>query len=214
VTSSTHPKRRRLSADERRALILEAARDIFAARGYHASSLDDIAQAAGVSKALIYEHFPSKKDLHVSLLEANVAELFSRLAADAAPEGGPGDERLRRGVDAFLRFVEERRGAWRMLFRDATDPEVAEALQLVQRQATALIAELIAAEPAAPGTGTEEERRRSIEVIAQLLTGAVQALANWWHDHPEVPREVLVERVMDFAWLGLERVRGGERYAP
>jgi hypothetical protein len=48
-------------------------------------------------------------------------------------------------------------------------------------------------------------------VFAQQLSGAVQSLAIWWRDHPKVKREFLVDCVMDFAWLGLERVRGGER---
>ena len=69
-----------MTADERRGAILQAALDVFARRGYHAASIDEIAQAAGISKALIYEHFPSKRELHVSLLEAEVGELFGRHA--------------------------------------------------------------------------------------------------------------------------------------
>src|SRR5919204_468999 len=76
-------------------------------RGYHGSSIDEIAQAAEVSKALIYEHFPSKRDLHLSLLETNIQEIFERLAESAATSD-PGEVRLRAGVDAFLEFVELR----------------------------------------------------------------------------------------------------------
>lgn len=203
------PRRRRLSATERRAAILDAAMEVFATRGYHGASIDDIAHAAGISKALIYEHFPSKKDLHASLLGGQVEELFRRLAANAAA-GERGEVRLRGGVDAFLRFVEERREAWRMLFRDAGDPEVAEVLQRLERQATGVIAALIAADPAAQADeGPEHER--GIEMLAQLLSGAMQSLANWWYDHQDVPREQLVDRVIEFAWIGLERLSAGER---
>ena len=93
--------RRRLSADERRTAILESAEAVFARTGYHGSSIDDIASEAGISKALIYEHFPSKKDLHASLLEASMAELFERIAREAATDE-PGDVRLRAGIEAFL----------------------------------------------------------------------------------------------------------------
>jgi hypothetical protein len=48
-------------------------------------------------------------------------------------------------------------------------------------------------------------------MLAQLLSGTVQALANWWHAHPDAPREQLVAVIMDYAWLGLERLRSGER---
>jgi AcrR family transcriptional regulator len=187
--------RRRLSGVERREAILAAAMAVFAERGYHGASVDDVAQAAGVSKALIYEHFPSKKDLHASLVEREVTDLFARLAANAA-SGTHGADRMRGGVEAFLGFVEERRTAWRMLFRDAADAEVAPVLESVEAQAVGLIVALSADE--VPDRPAEDR-----EVYARLLSGALQSLANWWLDHPDVPRERLVERVMEFAWIGL-----------
>jgi AcrR family transcriptional regulator len=212
VTRRTQePKpRRRLSAQERRRAILESAQDVFAVSGYHGSSIDEIAQTAGISKALIYEHFPSKKDLHVSLLDMHVQELLERLAAGADTQE-PGDVRMRAGIDAFLGWVEERRGAFRMLFRDAVEPEVAEVLRRIQDQAVGAVAALMATEPAAPADDTPETRERGITMMAQQLSGALQSLALWWDEHPEVPREVIVDVAMDFCWLGLERVRDGER---
>ena len=198
-----------MPAGERRAVILDAAMKVFADRGYHASSIDEIAREAGVSKALIYEHFASKQALWASLLDTQAAEIFRRLAAGAAT-AQPGEVRLRAGVDAFLTFVEERRGAWRMLFREAADPEVAAFLDRVRSQVAGVVAALIAAEPAA-SPDDRADRRQAIEMLAEQLVGAVQALANWWADHQEVPRAELVDAVMDFAWIGLERMRAGER---
>src|SRR4051812_19704694 len=208
AAAETKPPRKRLSAEDRRAAILDAAQEVFALRGYHGSSIDEIAQAAGISKALIYEHFPSKKDLHVSLLDMHVQELFDRLAASAAT-GEPGDGRLRNGLDAFLGWVEEQRDAFRMAFRDAADREVADVVRRVQRQATAAVAALMATEPMVPAA-SEEARERGIRMIAQQLSGGMQALALWWDDNPEVPRSVVLDSAMDFCWLGLERVRDGE----
>jgi AcrR family transcriptional regulator len=190
-----------MPAPLRREAILAAAEEVFARSGYHGASLDDIAQAAGISKALIYEHFASKRELHASLINAHVEEIFERLQANAAA-GQPGEQRLRGGIDAFLSFVEEHREAWRALFRDAADPEVADVIERVQAQATAVIAALIAADPEAPHEG-----ERAIEMHAALLSGAVQSLANWWHDNQDVPREQLVERAMDFCWIGIDRLR-------
>jgi AcrR family transcriptional regulator len=192
-----------MPAAQRRQVILAAAEEVFARAGYHGASLDEIAHTAGVSKALIYEHFDSKRDLHASLLEDHVAEIFRRLQANADSEA-TGEERLRGGVDAFLSFVEEHREAWRALFRDAADPDVADLVERIQDQATAVIAELMAAAPEA--RGGDAETQRAIEMHAQLLSGAVQSLANWWHRHPGVPRAVVVDRVVDFAWTGLERL--------
>jgi AcrR family transcriptional regulator len=206
------PPRKRLTAEERRELILDAALEVFAARGYHGSSIDEIAGTAGVSKALIYEHFPSKRDLHVSLLERHVQEIFERLA-EAAATDDPGEVRLRGGVNAFLEFVETHRDAFRMLFRDAVEPEVAEIIASVQRQAAAAVAGLIATEPRAHPEDDPERDRIAVEMVGQQLTGAVQSLALWWGDHPEIPREVLVDSVMNFAWVGLERLKAGERFS-
>src|SRR3954466_15698445 len=100
ATQGTKPAKRRLSAVDRRAAILDAALEVFSSRGYHAASIDEIASEAGISKALIYEHFPSKKDLHASLLERHVQEIFERLAESAAGPD-PGEVRLRAGVPAL-----------------------------------------------------------------------------------------------------------------
>jgi AcrR family transcriptional regulator len=212
ATQDSKPARRRLSAVDRRAAILDAALQVFSSRGYHAAAIDEIAQEAGISKALIYEHFPSKKDLHASLLERHVQEIFEALArAAAGPE--PGEVRLRNGVDAFLEWVETHPRAFRLLFRDNFEVDVAGLLQRLQQQATLAIAGLMATEPIADAHNdlSDAERRLAVEMFAQQLSGAVQSLAIWWRDHPKVTREFLVDCVMDFAWLGLERVRGGER---
>jgi AcrR family transcriptional regulator len=204
--------RRRLSAPDRRAAILDAALEVFSRSGYHGASIDEIAQEAGISKALIYEHFPSKKDLHASLLERHVQDIFERLAESAATPD-PGEVRLRAGVDAFLEWSETNQDAFRLLFRDTFESDVAGVLRRLQQQATAAIAGLMATEPIAPAHDdvSDEDRRLAVEIFAQQLSGAMQSLAIWWRDHPQVERHFVVDCVMDFAWIGLERIRGGER---
>ncbi len=164
-----------------------------------------------MSKALIYEHFASKQELYANLLESHAAELSDRLAAAVA--GVEGSElRLETGLDAFFRFVEERREAWRILFREAADPEVVAVLDRVVAQVTALVAAMIAAEPGARNLVEDEgERDEGIRLLAQMLVGAIQSVANWWADHREVPRERLVQSAMEFTWLGLDRLSRGER---
>jgi AcrR family transcriptional regulator len=206
ASASTRP---RLNAAARRATILEAAQGVFGQRGYHGTSIDDVAQAAGISKALIYEHFASKRDLHAELVALHAGELFRRLQANANA-GTAGEARMRGGVDIFFTWVEEQPEAWRVLFRDAADEEIADITAGVQAQALNLMVALSHADPQAPplrAGETPEEHERSVEQFSQLLSGAVQALANWWFDHPDVSREELVDRVMEFAWVGLERQR-------
>ncbi len=197
VTSERQPPRRRLSAAERRERILAAAQEVFAQRGYHGSSLDDIAKASGTSKALIYEHFESKQQLHEMLIQEHAEELARRFTVNAAA-GLVGEARLRAGVDVFFGWVEERREAWQALFRDSADPELAPLIDRLQAQATGAIVALV---PAGEG-----DDRQAIEMYAQLTSGACQALANWWADHTDVPRSVLVDRVMDVVWGGMARL--------
>jgi AcrR family transcriptional regulator len=207
--------RKRLSGEERRAAILDSALAVFADRGYHASSIDDIAREGGVSKALIYEHFSSKQQLYAELLEQHAGELFERLAAAMDEAGDTGAARLATGLDAFYRFVEEHRVAWRMLFREVSDPEMVAVLERIVAQVTSVVAALIAQDPGARTSDVDEAvRDEGIEMIAQMLVGSVQSLSNWWADHQEVPRERILEMTMDFAWLGLERLSEGERWLP
>ena len=207
--------RKRLSGEERRAAILDSALAVFADRGYHASSIDDIAREAGVSKALIYEHFSSKQELYAELIEHHADELFGRIATAIAEAGSAGAARLAVGVDAFYGFVEDHRVAWRMLFREVTDAEVAAVLDRVLAQVTALVAALIAEDPGASvGHDDEVARENAIVMLAQMLVGSVQSLANWWADHQHIPRADIVEITMDYAWLGLERLSRGERWRP
>jgi AcrR family transcriptional regulator len=209
---STTP-RKRLTGEERRAAILDAALAVFADRGYHASSIDDIAREGGISKALIYEHFASKQDLYAELLEQHAGELFSALAEAISEAGRSASARLTVGFDAFYGFVEEHRVAWRMLFREATDPEAVAVLDRITAEVTSFVAGVIAEDPGV--TRNEDDpgaREQAVQVIAQLLVGALQSLASWWSDHQELPRERIVEMTMDFVWLGLQRVGQGERW--
>ena len=120
--------RKRLTAEERRSAILDSALEVFAQRGYHSTSIDDIARAAGISKALIYVH---------------ASELFERLGqAVERVDPTSGAERLEAGLEAYFVFVEEHQPAWRILFRQALDPESAEVLDRIIAQVTAVVAAL------------------------------------------------------------------------
>jgi AcrR family transcriptional regulator len=212
VGAATAAPRRRMAAEDRRALILEAAREAFAQRGYHSTSLEQIAERGGVSKALLYEHFDSKRELHAAMLESHVRELAGRINA-ALAEADPGEPRMRAGLEAFFAFLEQRRGAAAIMLRNTGDPDVLEWLGRLRdgiaAQIVALMTEeveqLIAAEP---------DLRTSVEMFAQQLIGAIQSLADWWGEHREVPRERLVAGAMEFAWLGMDRVSRGERWQP
>ena len=212
ITQRATPKRR-MSAADRRAVILDAALEAFAAGGYHETSLDAVAARAGISKALIYEHFGSKRELHGALLETYVGELLGAVL-EAARAAGPGEERLEAGADAFLRFVERRREAWRLLVRNPGEPDVVNSVGRLQEEAGEAIAALMEADAPAELQHDPKFAGIGIEMLAQQLVGALRALANWWDDHRDVPRDGVLAMFMEFAWLGFGRLSEGERWSP
>jgi AcrR family transcriptional regulator len=200
-----------MSAADRREAILAAAREAFADSGYHETSLDAVAERAGVSKALLYEHFSSKRELYVAMLEMHVHELVERISG-AVAGAEPGEPRMRAGLEAFFGFVEERRGAWRIMFRNSDDPDVSIRLDRLRDEVAAAIVQLMSEEAAAKGLDFPK-MPQMVEMIAQQLVGAMQSLADWWDLHRDVPRDDVLQVAMDFAWMGQERLSRGERWA-
>jgi AcrR family transcriptional regulator len=205
---------RRLTAEERRGQILRAAMEVFAERGYQEASMAEIARASGITPAVIYDHFSSKAELQITLLERQTQELIAFVGAAVAGDFDDTAARMRAGVDAFFQFVEEHPYAWRMLFRDPpTDAAILSTYRRIHQQATAGIAIFLRA--SAPGTLLEgPQAERDLEMFAEMLKMAQNGLAVWWYEHREVPRSVLVERVLEFCWIGFERIASGERLQP
>jgi AcrR family transcriptional regulator len=200
-----------MSAADRREAILDAARSAFAERGFHKTSLDSVAERAGVSKALLYEHFSSKRELYVAMLEMHVHELVERISG-AVAGAEPGEPRMRAGLEAFFGFVEERRGAWRIMFRNSDDPDVSIRLDRLRDEVAAAIVQLMSEDAVAKGLDFPK-MPQMVEMIAQQLVGAMQSLADWWDLRRDVPRDDVLQVAMDFAWMGQERLSRGERWA-
>jgi AcrR family transcriptional regulator len=206
MTMIIAPKRRRLSPNLRRKLILDGAMQVFAERGYEAASMEEIARAGGITPAVIYDHFPSKAKLQVELLERQTTDLLEHVGTALQSARANPAERMRVGVEAFFAFVEEHRFAWRMLFREPpSDPEVSAAYLRLEHRATAAIATFIETN-AGDALAGYANRKRVTEMLAETLKAAQNGLAAWWYEHPEVPREEIVEGLLAFCWIGLERM--------
>jgi AcrR family transcriptional regulator len=183
----TGTRPRRLPPAERRTLIEDAAAHVFARDGYEAARLDDIAAAAGVTKPMIYRHFPSKKALHLALLTRHRDALgMAAVTAFMEDTGRPLTDRVDAMLDAWFAYVGQHPYIGPLLFRNtATDPEV-----------RGLVAELHARQRAADvalfheaGADVPAHLEQPLaEVVRSSLTG----LALWWADHPETPRADLV----------------------
>jgi AcrR family transcriptional regulator len=207
-TPAAPSARRRLSAGERRASIFDAACGVFADRGYESARLSEIAAAAGVSKALIYEHFPGKRELYAEILRRGTEEALERVARAVGPGRG-GAELLEPALGAFLDFVAERPDIWRVITQDVTDPAIVALDESMHRKVVGAIADLVAADPA---VREQELDRSQVEQVAEMINGACIALVSWWMENPSVGRDQVAANMMSFLWLGLERTRRGERY--
>lgn len=204
--------RRRLSAAQRRQIIEDAAVDLFAQRGYRGASIGEIVKRAGVSPPVFYDHFASKEALYRGLLERHYAEL-RQVWADNLPGPEPLPQRIHRAFDAWFAYVEERPQVARLLFGRATgDPDY----EALHGEVTATSRDgalpLLAAVP-----GSEQIAGASLvqmQLAWEVFRVALQGLALWWFDHPEVPRSQMSTTAMNALWLGFERVSSGETWSP
>ena len=211
--SSKSLPRRRLAAAERREVIEQAALEVFAERGYHGASIDEICRRAGVTPPVLYDHFASKLELHKRLLERTRDELLDvwreNLAGDAAAE-----ERIPRALDAWARYVEQHTYAPRMFFHETTgDPAVQAIHREVQAQARAALGDILGREPGAERIAASADQE-ALEMAAEVIRAGLTGLAIWWSEHPDVPREQIVATAVNTIWIGFERVRRGEGWAP
>ncbi len=193
----------RLPAEQRRRQLLEVACDVFASGGFHATSMDDVALAAGVTKPVLYQHFPSKRALFVELLDDVGRQLLDRLTT-ATSRAETGHERVEVGFAAYFQFVTSNRAAFRLLFGASVrnDAEFADIADRVLDDAAELISVWIEIE------GTAEHRK----VLAHALVGIAEAASRYALTDPDGPHDAaqLARWISELAWFGLRGVRAGD----
>ena len=141
--------------------LLGAAREVFVAQGYHAAGMDEIAERAGVSKPVLYQHFPSKRDLYLALLEQHTDELAAA-TREALASTSDNKQRVAATMDAFFAFIDSESESFRLVFESdfTSDHEVRELLDRMQRDCAEAIAEVIAEDTGLPGAEAELPRDR------------------------------------------------------
>src|ERR671921_1608722 len=200
-------RRARLPRGARRVQLLQAAQDVFVAQGFHAAAMDDIADRAGVSKPVLYQHFPGKRELYLALLEEHVSELADRVA-DAMGATDDNRERVDAAVGAYFDFIDSEGEAFRLVFESdlRNDPDVRAIVDRGTGVCVEAIAEVIAAD-----TGADPERAL---LLASGLTGLSETSARWWLPRKgTVSRDEAVALVSALAWRGISgfpRIEGGE----
>jgi AcrR family transcriptional regulator len=188
----------RLPRDQRRIQLLDAASDVFASKGYHAAAMDDIADAAGVSKPVLYQHFPSKLDLYLALLDQSCDRLVEVVEEGLASTGDNSD-RVIATVAAFYEFVSSEGSDFRLIFEsDLTgDHAVQRRLSRVNAEISDAIAEVIAEDTSLPS--------QQAKLLAVCLVGIAQVSARYWISGgtSAITLDEAKHLVSNLAWRGI-----------
>jgi AcrR family transcriptional regulator len=195
----TRPRGARLPRQARRAQLLEAALGVFVAQGYHAAAMDDIAERAGVSKPVLYQHFPSKLELYLALLEQASDRIIDapRAALASTPDN---KQRVAATMRVFYDYVSNAQGAFRLVFESdlTNEPAVRAQVDRVTASCAAAITEVIHTD-----TGLSDEASR---LLAVALVGMAQVSARYWIDGDgEIPEEEAASLIASLAWRGISR---------
>jgi AcrR family transcriptional regulator len=185
----------RLPAHERRDQILDVSLPVFARQGFHGASMNDVADAAGVTKPVLYQHFGSKRELYLALLDEVGSRLITSISK-AASEAPNGKAQTEAGFLAYFRWVHDSRDAFSVLFGGGArrDDEFAEAVRRVEDASADAIAPLIAANVSA------EQQRTIAHALVGMSEGVARRLVS---DDHEFDPEITARWVGDLAWAGL-----------
>jgi len=201
---------RRLTADERRRQLFTVALNLFAERGFRSTTMDDIAEAAGVTKPLVYQHFSSKRALYLELVDSVAKELVAAIGEAVANASGP-RQQVEMGFAAYFDMVVTHEAAFRLLYGRNYDDELGDALRRVEDAIAAAIEPLIAA-------GLDEGHRR---FLAHAVVGMAEGASRCWITGRGAPADDgmlsgtaeddsiaqrLAGRLADLAWAGLRSV--------
>ncbi|MEU4401432.1 TetR/AcrR family transcriptional regulator [Micromonospora orduensis] len=208
---STAPAFKRLPRAVREQQMLDAAVKVFSRRGFHAASMDEIAEDAGISKPMVYAYLGTKEELFVACLHREGTRMMQAIAGAAAPDL-PADERLWRGLRAFFGFVGAHRDGWAVLYRQARGEQpFAGELAAMRARLVEVVAGMLDHALRAEG---REITAIDLEVVAYALVGATESLADWLADHPDADPEKTATRMMNVAWLGAAQLLHGATWRP
>jgi AcrR family transcriptional regulator len=186
----------RLPRDERRAQLLAAALEVFTAAGYHSAAMDEIADRAGVSKPVLYQHFQSKLELYLAVLDIHIDSLvFQIQKAAATPDNA---NRVRATVDAYFSFIDSEGEAFRLLFESdmSLEPAVHERLNRMTYDCAAAVSAVISLD-----TGLPQE---AAMLLGVGLIGSAQVTArHWLARDSKLTRQQATDLVSNVIWRGI-----------
>ncbi len=192
---------RRLKSNERRAQLLGVAAALFARSGYDATTMDQVAVAAGVTKPLLYQHFSSKHALYEEIVTTAATSLLDRLAVAASPDVSP-REKVERGFSVYFTTLLSDDASYRLLLAESDDEDIARHLSAVEHALIEFVDPLIDADLA-------DDHRT---LLAAVVVGTAKSAASFWLEVEEYDgtraeaAERLARRCAQLVWGGLRSV--------
>ena len=190
------PRRTRMTGPERREQLLGVARELFAEKGYEATSIEEIAERAGVSKPVVYEHFGEKEKIYTIIADREVRALVDRIK-DALTPGHP-RRTIMRAVDTFLGYIEEEGAGFRILVRDPPAGTGGGSLPSVLDEVAQAVEKLLLTELELRGYN-----RKMAPILARCLVGMIAVPGQWWSVAGSPGRKYVAAQIVNLAWNGL-----------
>ncbi|GAA4674930.1 TetR/AcrR family transcriptional regulator [Streptomyces chumphonensis] len=195
--TEARPRGTRLPRRARRNQLLGAAQEVFVAQGYHAAAMDDIADRAGVSKPVLYQHFPGKLDLYMALLDQH-CEALLQAVREALGSTTDNKYRVAATMDAYFTFVENEGGAFRLVFESdlTNEPAVRERVDRVSLECAEAVSAVIAED-------TKQPQDQAM-LLAVGLCGMAQITARYWLGAGQpIPKDAAASLISSLAWRGI-----------
>ena len=187
----------RLPRPARRRQLLGAAQEVFVAQGYHAAAMDEIAERAGVSKPVLYQHFPGKLELYLALLDESADELVA-IVREALSSTTDNKQRVPATFQAFFDFVSSSGEAFRLVFESdlSNEPAVRERLDRTMRDCAEMISQFISED-----AGLRDDEAR---LLGMALVGMAQVSSRYWLSTDKaIPKDAAEQLLARLAWRGI-----------
>ena len=204
MSRTARPQRTRMTGTERRSQLVDVARSLFAERGYDATSIEEIAQRAHVSKPVVYEHFGGKEGLYAVVVDREMSILLDMITT--ALEQNRSRVRVERVALALLTYVEERTDGFRIMVRDQRLAAEDGTFSSLLNDAIGQVGHILAG----------DFSRRGLDpalapLYAQALVGMVSSTATWWLDERMPPKEDVAAHLVNLCWNGLTSLESDPR---
>lgn len=186
-----------MTGQERREQLLDVGRTVFAERGFEGASIEEIAQRAGITKPVIYEHFGGKEGLYAVVVDREVKRLLSRFEGELTQDSPRA--KLEAAANTFLTYIEEEQEGFRVLVRDSPVTSKTGSLASVIGDIASQVEYVFAEEFKSRGFDP-----RLAPLYSQALVGMVALVGQWWLDSGKPSRKVVTAHLVNLAWNGLK----------